>query len=177
MLRAGFRARGAPGGVCGHRLQRDPDAHLEALLGEGRARDVATQSLEPLAIAAGHGRAGSASSSARLRRASGRDVRAHGRVAPGSTSQPRGSPHGWGHRVRESAAHPRHLSRARHRARGNEDARSGAARSRGARMKVTAPNSTSSTERRPSRDFARRRSERHSEVMNASRTSAHSLRS
>jgi hypothetical protein len=30
---------------------------LEALLGDGRPRDVATQPLKPLAIAAGHGRA------------------------------------------------------------------------------------------------------------------------
>jgi hypothetical protein len=30
---------------------------LEALLGDRRARDVATQPLEPLAVAAGHGRA------------------------------------------------------------------------------------------------------------------------
>jgi hypothetical protein len=30
---------------------------LEAILGDGRARDVATQPLEPLAVAAGHGRA------------------------------------------------------------------------------------------------------------------------
>jgi hypothetical protein len=33
------------------------DGELEALLGDRRARDVATQSLEPLAVAAGHGRA------------------------------------------------------------------------------------------------------------------------
>ncbi|WP_052551810.1 transposase [Enhygromyxa salina] len=44
-------------------------------------------------------------------------------------------------------------------------------------IKVTAPNRASSTEPRPSFAFARRRSERRNETMNASSTSAHRFRS